>query len=298
MTGLRLVVAALAIAVPLLLGACGSDSDSSGSDSSGSDSSSANPNVTDKDLDTGNFSRSTEVDNRWNPLVPGMQYTFEGRSNRGQGRLPHRVIFTVTDLTKEIDGVRTRVLWDRDINAGELLEGELAFHAQDDDGNVWNFGEYPEEYEPGEPVRAPDTWLSGLDGARAGLLMRANPRPGTPSYRQGWAPKIEFGDQAHVTKVDQRNCVPYDCYEDVVVTDETNPFEPDDGHQVKYAAPGVGTIRAAPGVGGKEREVLVLVDVKRLGKQRLGRVREEALKLDRRAQRVRKDLFGRVPPAQ
>jgi hypothetical protein len=51
-------------------------------------------------------------------------------------------------------------------------------------------------------------------------------------------------------------------------------------------------------VGGKEREVLVLVDVKRLGKQRLGRVREEALKLDRRAQRVRKDLFGRVPPAQ
>jgi hypothetical protein len=287
----RLVAAAaalVAIAMPVVLGACGSDSNGASPD----------PGITDKDLDTGNFSDSTNVDNRWNPLVPGMQYVFEGRSNRGRGRLPHRVVFTVTDLTKVIDGVRTRVLWDRDINAGRLLEGELAFHAQDDDGNVWNFGEYPEEYEPGEPIRAPDTWLSGLEGARAGILMRADPQPGTPIYRQGWAPKIEFGDEAKVVKTDQKNCVPYDCYDDVVVTDETNPFEPNDGHQLKYAAPGVGTIRAAPGAGGKEREVLVLVDVKRLGTQARAKVREEALELDRRAHRVREDLFARTPPAQ
>jgi hypothetical protein len=288
MIGLRMAVIGFAIALPLLLGGCGSDSGDK----------SADPNVTDRDLDTGNFSHSTDVDNRWNPLVPGMQYTFEGRSNRGQGRLPHRVIFTVTDLTKEIDGVQTRVLWDRDINAGKLLEGELAFHAQDDDGNVWNFGEYPEEYKAGEPIRAPDTWISGLDGAHAGILMRANPQPGTPTYRQGWAPKIEFGDKAKVTKVDQHNCVPHDCYDDVVVTDETNPFEPDDGHQLKYAAPGVGTIRAAPGVGGKEREVLVLVEVKELSDAERAKVKQEALKLDRRAHVVRKDLFSRTPAAQ
>ena len=29
-----------------------------------------------------------------------MQFTYEGRSNRGQGRLPHRVVFTVTSLTQ------------------------------------------------------------------------------------------------------------------------------------------------------------------------------------------------------
>ena len=63
------------------------------------------------------------------------------------------MIFTVTDLTKEINGVRTVVLWDRDINAGKLLEGELAMWAQDDDGNVWLLGEYPEEYDERGQVR-------------------------------------------------------------------------------------------------------------------------------------------------
>ena len=29
------------------------------------------------------------------------------------------------------------------------MEGELTFHAQDDEGKVWNFGEYPEEYDDG-----------------------------------------------------------------------------------------------------------------------------------------------------
>ena len=71
----------------------------------------------------------------------------KGAANRGQGRRPHQVITTVTDLTKVIDGVRTVVIWERDINDGRLLEGELAFQAQDDDGNVWNLGEYPEEYD-------------------------------------------------------------------------------------------------------------------------------------------------------
>ena len=37
---------------------------------------------------------------------PGIQYVFEGAANRGHGREPHRVITTVTDLTKVIDGVR------------------------------------------------------------------------------------------------------------------------------------------------------------------------------------------------
>src|SRR6188472_4402151 len=92
--------------------------------------------ATERDFDRRNFTHPTRIDNRWTPLVPGTQYVFEGRANRGHGRRPHQVITTVTDLTKVIDGVRTVVIWERDINAGRLLEGELAFQAQDDDGNV------------------------------------------------------------------------------------------------------------------------------------------------------------------
>jgi hypothetical protein len=282
-------VMVVALAVPLALAACGSDDPATGQ--------TAPKQSTHRDFDSDSFDTSTKIDNKFSPLVPGTQFVYEGRSNRGHGRLPHRVVFTVTDLTKVINGVRTVVMWDRDINAGKLLEAELAFHAQDNDGNVWNLGEYPEEREEGRVTGAPDTWIAGLDDAKAGVLMRAHPRVGTSSYRQGWVPSIEFGDLAKVYKTGQRNCVPLDCYDDVLVTDETNPFETADGHQLKYYAPGVGNIRAAPR-GGKEKEILVLIEVRRLGRKALAKVREEALKLDKRAYRVSKDLYGRTPPAQ
>jgi len=249
------------------------------------------------DYDPIRFSDPTRIDNRWYPLAPGTQFVYEGRSDRGHGRLPHRVVFTVTDLVKVIDGVRTVVLWDQDINAGRLLEAELAFHAQDDDGNVWNMGEYPEEREDGRVAGAPDTWIAGVAGASAGVLMRANPRLGTSSYRQGLVPAIEFGDQARVHATGRRDCVPLGCYDNVLVTDETNPYDPTDGHQRKYYARGIGNIRAAP-AGGRESEVLVLVAVRRLGREAMAKVRAEALKLDRRAYRVRGAVYAHTPPAE
>ena len=88
-----------------------------------------------------NFSHPTKIDNLWLPLTPGTQFVLTGQADRGTGTLPHDVIFTVTDLTKVIDGVRTRVIWDRDLNDGELTEAELAFFAQDNAGNVWSMGE-------------------------------------------------------------------------------------------------------------------------------------------------------------
>jgi len=250
--------------------------------------------ATEKDFDPRrNFSASTQVDNKWHPLVPGTQFVFEGRSNRGLGRLPHRVIFTVTGLTKKIHGVDAVVLFDRDINRGKQLEAEITFFAQDDDGNVWNMGEYPEEYaEDGSFDGAPSTWLSGVQGAQAGVLMRGDPQPGTPSYMQGVAPRIGFGDTAKVLRYQTKQCVPVDCYENVLVVDETNPLEPEDGHQLKYYADGVGNISVAPGRGGKEREVLELTKVHRLSPQALAKVHKDALRLDRRAYRTVENVWG------
>jgi hypothetical protein len=243
------------------------------------------------------FPRSTRIDNQWTPLRPGMQFTFEGRSNRGQGRLRHRVVFTVTDLTKVIDGVRTVVLWDRDFNADQIVETELAFFAQDDDGNVWLLGEYPEEWEDGEFSGAPDVWFSGVAKARAGIMMRADPQLGTSSYLQGFAPDIEFSDRAKVHQTGQRTCVPLGCYDNVLVTDEWNPLEQGDAHQRKFYAPGVGNIRVGA-VNDPEAETLVLVKLSQLDPGALAQAREEALELERRAYRVRKDVYGRTPPAE
>src|SRR6185503_8921516 len=152
--------------------------------------------VTEKDFPKMKWSHSATVDNTWLPLVPGTQLTYEGRANRGTGILPHRIVSTVTDLTKVIGGIRAVVIWERDFNEGQMVESELAFQAQDNDGNVWNLGEYPEVYEQGKLVGAEDTWLQGVHRAKAGVLMRAKPQVGAPSYLQGWAPEIEFRDRA------------------------------------------------------------------------------------------------------
>jgi hypothetical protein len=294
-------VVAAAMVLPLLLGACATartaSSPTTRSAAPSATATTAPPkDVTEKDFDRGDFPAAAKVDNRWYPLTPGTQYVLEGRSSRGRGRLPHRVVFTVTDLTKVIDGVRAVVIWDRDVNAGELQEAELAFQAQDNDGNVWLLGEYPEEYEGGKLQGADSTWISGVQGAKPGVLMRANPRPGTFSYLQGFAPAIEFQDRAKVARGGLRTCVPLGCYDDVLLVDEWNPLEPGDGHQLKYYASGVGNVRVGA-VGDPEAEELVLVEVTRLGQAALAKVRREALALDRRAYRVRGELYRHTRPA-
>src|SRR4051812_15020510 len=73
--------------------------------------------------------RSDQVVNQLLPMAPGTQLVYEGRSNTTGSELPHRVTFTVTGLTKVIDGVRTAVVWDVDESDGQLAEAELAFFA-------------------------------------------------------------------------------------------------------------------------------------------------------------------------
>jgi len=73
-------------------------------------------------------------------MVPGAQFILDGKRTGGSGLRHHRVVFIITDLTKMINGVRTVVIWERDFNAGQLVESELAFHAQDNKRNVWLFG--------------------------------------------------------------------------------------------------------------------------------------------------------------
>jgi hypothetical protein len=243
------------------------------------------------------FSKSTKINNKWFPLVPGTQFTFEGQANWGGGLRRHRVVFIITDLTKQVSGVRTVVIWERDINAGQLVESELAFHAQDNHGNVWHLGEYPEDYEDGKFLGAPDTWIAGVAGATAGILMLAKPRVGTPGYLQGLAPDIDFVDCARVLKTGLRTCTPVKCYHNVLLIDEWNPLVPEDGHQRKYYVRRVGNIRAGF-VGGPEHETLVLVKVAHLCGKALAAVRGEALKLDRRAYRVSGDLYRHTSPAQ
>jgi hypothetical protein len=52
------------------------------------------------------------------PLAVGSQFTYQGRIVEGGESKPHSVTFTVTDLSKMVDGVQTVVAWDRDFPRG------------------------------------------------------------------------------------------------------------------------------------------------------------------------------------
>jgi hypothetical protein len=218
----------------------------------------------------------------------------DGTANRGGGVLNHRVVFTVTDLTKEINGVRTVVLWDRDYNDQVLTEAELAFFGQDDAGNVWTFGEYPEEYQNGEFVGAPSTWMSGLSGADAGILI-PGPLNSAP-FMQGWAPDVNFLDCGQVFLTGQSSCVPFNCYENVLIVDEWSPLEPGSGHQRKYYAPGIGNFQIGA-VDDPEAETLMLVNVLHLSPEELREARLEALRLEAHAYEIN-DVYRRTARAQ
>ena len=247
-----------------------------------------------EDFDASNFDNSTNIDNAWLPLQPGTQWIFEGFTDEDDEKIPHRIEFVVTDLTKEIEGVSTVVAMIEDFADDELVEAEIAFYAQDNDGNVWYLGEYPEEYEDGEFVDAP-AWIAGLEDALPGVKMWAQPRMRGDSYAQGWAPEVEWSDRGQVYKMSQQICVPAYCGGDVLVIDEFSQEEPN-AYQEKYYAQGIGNV--AVGWRGEDagKEELDLIDFVQLESETIAEVREAALALEGHAYEI-SDVYGTTPPA-
>jgi hypothetical protein len=232
------------------------------------------------------FSAPTQVDNPMFPLVPGTEFSYTGRISEGGHSTPHTVVFTVSGLTKVIHGVNTVIAWDRDFLGGKLQEQELAFFAQDDQGNVWNFGEYPEEYSRGKFTGAPSTWIRGTGHAYGGIHMLARPVDGA-TYREGLVPPIDFDDVSKVSLTGQTTCMRPGCFRNVLVVDETSPNDPVSGHQIKYYSPEVGLVRVAAR-GGDSQEFLILARVRHLGQSGMAPVSKEVVAMDHRAYRVAK----------
>jgi hypothetical protein len=247
------------------------------------------------------FPAPTKIDNPYFPLVPGTQYVLEGRANRGGTPLDHRVTFTVTDLTKVIGHTTALAVWDVDEDQGQVVEAELAFFAQDDRGNVWSVGEYPEEFEDGAFAGAPSTWFARRQGAVPGVIVPGDPtsQRARSQFLEGFAPAIDFLDCAKVsgpTNPERRPrvCVPAGCFENVLTIDETSPLDPDGGTQIKYYAPGVGNVQIGA-VNDPEAETLVLTKLVHLDAAGMAAARAAALELQQRGSEVSK-VFAGTPP--
>lgn len=243
---------------------------------------------------TASFDDSTTVDNEWFPFSPGTHWVYEGTSAEGEDQLDHRIEFSVTDLTKEIAGVRTRVAWIVDYTDGELVEKEIAFYAQANDGTVWYLGEYPEEYEGEKLIDAP-TWIHGVEAAVAGIKMPAEPEIGMPSFSQGWAPTVEFTDRGEIAEIIDEFCVLAQCYPALLVVEESNPEEPG-AFQLKYYSPGIGNVATHWRGADPSQEELELVAFSQLNPRALAEIRAEALALEAHAYEISPDVYGQTPP--
>jgi hypothetical protein len=240
-------------------------------------------------FDPKNFDAALTDVNRWIPMVPGIQSVSKGFVYVGGRRLPHIRVTTVTDVTKMVNGVRAVLVLDQDFDGGQLSEQAIDYLAEDVGGNVWYVGSYTEAYEGGQFLNAEDAWLAGVNGAVPGLYLPANPKTGTPPYYQV---KIPGGEQstAQVFKVDQRTCVPFKCYTDVVVIEE-------EGTEHKYWAPGVGGILTEP-LSGAAQETEELVNIRQLSPDGLAELSAETLRLDRSAADRVPSVFGGSKPAK
>jgi hypothetical protein len=193
--------------------------------------------------DTFNVPKENFVSTGKNPyfiLEPGYQMSFEGKD---EGK-PATLVITVTNDTKKVDGVETRIVEERETLGGKLVEVSRNYFAIDKQtSDVYYFGEEVDMYKNGKIKSHEGAWESGKNGAHYGLFMPAKPKVGQKHYQEV-APKVAM-DRAEVLSVEETVKVPAGRFEHCLKTEETTPLEEDEKEH-KFYAPGVGLLIDGP----------------------------------------------------
>ena len=168
-------------------------------------------------------------------LEPGFQSVLEDGDER--------LVITVLDQTKKVDGVETRIVEERETKGGALVEVSRNFFAiSKRSGNVYYFGEEVDIYKDGKITSHEGAWLSGEKGAKFGLMIPAVPLLGA-RYHQEVAPAVAL-DRAEIVGVNETAKVAAGEFKNCLKVKESTPLEP--GHiEHKLYAPGIGLIQDA-----------------------------------------------------
>jgi hypothetical protein len=166
-------------------------------------------------------------------LEPGYQLVLEDEDEK--------VVKTVLNETKVVDGVECRVVEERETKKGKLTEVSRNYFAISKRTNsVYYFGEDVDEHRDGKVVGHPGSWLAGKDGARFGLMM-----PGVPllkgRYYHEVAPKVAL-DRAEIVALGVSVKTPAGEFKNCMKVEETTPLEPKTKDHKLYA-PGVGLVQ-------------------------------------------------------
>lgn len=169
-------------------------------------------------------------------LEVGYTLILEGK----EGKKDAKITITVTDRTRTIDGVEARAVEEKEEIGGQIVEvTQDYFVISRRTNNVYYFGEEVDKYKDGKLVNHEGAWLSGENGARYGLLMPAAPLLGA-RYHQEIAPGVAM-DRAEVVSLSDTFECPAGKFENVLMTEETNPLEKGEREYKRYAR-GVGLL--------------------------------------------------------
>ena len=195
------------------------------------------------DFDRDGCTFGTYSNNPWHPIWPGYSLLLEGEEEDDEGEtVSIAVRVTILEDTEMVDGVRTRVLEEREWEDEELVEVSRNFVAEcRQTGDIWYFGEDVDDYEDGEIVGHEGAWRAGEDGAEAGILMPGNPLNGA-RYFQEMAPEAEALDQGEVQSRGNTLEVPFDTFTNVLIIVDSTPLDPEEADE-KFYAYGIGIIK-------------------------------------------------------
>jgi hypothetical protein len=193
------------------------------------------------------------IDNPYLPLKPGteLHYAGTGTSRR------ERTVVTVTRQTKMILGVRAVVVRDQVFRDNVLIEDTFDWYAQDKDGNVWYLGEDTKEYKAEDVTSTAGSWEAGVNGAKAGIAMPANPMAQKgKAYRQEYLKGVAE-DMGKVIAAHKTVRVPAATLNDCIETMDWSPLEPSVRESKMYCR-GVGLVRETESPrGGSELTLIV-----------------------------------------
>jgi hypothetical protein len=164
-------------------------------------------------------------------------------------------VLTATRQVAKVDGVSCVVVQDRLYLNGHLGERTTEWYSQDQQGNVWYFGENTAELDKtGHVTSTSGTWRAGVDGARPGIYMYAHPEVGQSGQQEYYEGQAQ--DQFQVLSLDATVRVPYVSSKRAVLTKEWTPLEPGVLDHKLYIR-GIGTVLEQTVRGGVERAALV-----------------------------------------
>ena len=201
----------------------------------------------DPEINRANF--STNIDNPYFPLKPGT--TYEYQAHTADGLITNFV--RVTHKTKVILGVTCVEVHDTVFLNGQKTEDTLDWYAQDQEGNVWYFGEDSEDLTNGRVSSLQGSWTAGVHGAEPGIIMEAHPKVGD-AYRQELLLN-QAEDFARVLSLDKSIKVPVGSFDNCLETTESSGVEPG-AVEFKFYAPGIGVVFDND-VSGREKDSLV-----------------------------------------